>query len=708
MATGRNDVSASDSQADQPQDEASSAKFDWRLVATLIALVAAGLVSVLLILGFADNERSRELRSWQEKLSLIAESRAQAVETWLATQRGEISELAGNTTVQLFLTDLKFAEGELSDVPDAEGQLEYVNNLFLVAGGRSGFYSEAGEPAVAANLDQPALAGLALLDGQSRVLLTTPAFDPPPLPSSVVEGGGGATLAPLRLDRAGRPVLTAAARVAPLQSENVAGEEVGYVVGRKPVLEPLRALLRQPGPSEASLKIQLLQQDGAGLRYVLPRSDEEGPLSYTVALDTPESAAAYAYLEPRGFATRLDSQGEEVLVTGRRLEGAPWMVMVTVDRGLALGPSEERIRMLIILLFLLLAFVAAVIAFVWRHGASRRARDAAMRYKTTARELEDQRNLLRLVTDNQPTAIFTLDREDRYRFANRKASQAAGVAEEDLIGKPLDSVLGPAVAAAYLDANEQVRKRKETRVRSVEWEGTNGPCCKIVTQVPIGQGGAADILIVEYDISEEMRQRRQQERSLNDLVMTLVGAVDRRDPYAANHSRRVAQLAEVLAEEMQLDEVEVETARISGSLMNLGKILVPEDLLTKEGSLTPEELEQVREAQQMSADLLEGVAFRGKVAETLRQSQEHVDGSGQPAGLIGGEILVTARILAAANAFVGMVSPRSYRASLPIDTAVEELLRQSGKHFDQRVVAALLNYLENKGGREIWRDAAVD
>ena len=353
-------MSASDSQADQPQDEASSAKFDWRLVATLIALVAAGLVSVLLILGFADNERSRELRSWQEKLSLIAESRAQAVETWLATQRGEISELAGNTTVQLFLTDLKFAEGELSDVPDAEGQLEYVNNLFLVAGGRSGFYSEAGEPAVAANLDQPALAGLALLDGQSRVLLTTPAFDPPPLPSSVVEGGGGATLAPLRLDRAGRPVLTAAARVAPLQSENVAGEEVGYVVGRKPVLEPLRALLRQPGPSEASLKIQLLQQDGAGLRYVLPRSDEEGPLSYTVALDTPESAAAYAYLEPRGFATRLDSQGEEVLVTGRRLEGAPWMVMVTVDRGLALGPSEERIRMLIILLFLLLAFVAAV------------------------------------------------------------------------------------------------------------------------------------------------------------------------------------------------------------------------------------------------------------------------------------------------------------------------------------------------------------
>jgi HD-GYP domain-containing protein (c-di-GMP phosphodiesterase class II) len=97
------------------------------------------------------------------------------------------------------------------------------------------------------------------------------------------------------------------------------------------------------------------------------------------------------------------------------------------------------------------------------------------------------------------------------------------------------------------------------------------------------------------------------------------------------------------------------------------------------------------------------------VVETLRQAQAHWDGSGLPAGLSGEEILITARIIAVANAFVGMTSRRAHRAPLGIDEAVETLLKGVGKEFDRRVVAALVNWLDSRGGRaEVAAAAAAE
>ena len=100
--------------------------------------------------------------------------------------------------------------------------------------------------------------------------------------------------------------------------------------------------------------------------------------------------------------------------------------------------------------------------------------------------------------------------------------------------------------------------------------------------------------------------------------------------------------------------------------------------------------------------LLEGVEFDGPVIETLRQCHEQWDGGGRPNGLKGREIIPTARVLAVANAFVGLVSPRAYRAPMTIDDASRILVGEIGRKFDPAVVAALVSYLENKGGRGAW------
>jgi HD-GYP domain-containing protein (c-di-GMP phosphodiesterase class II) len=105
-----------------------------------------------------------------------------------------------------------------------------------------------------------------------------------------------------------------------------------------------------------------------------------------------------------------------------------------------------------------------------------------------------------------------------------------------------------------------------------------------------------------------------------------------------------------------------------------------------------------------SAEMVKKIDFDGPVFDTLAQLQENFDGSGQPKGLKGEEITVTARIAAAANAFVGMVSARAWRSGMDFDKAIDILLQEGNKKFDRAVVVALANVLDNRGGREEWKD----
>ena len=108
-----------------------------------------------------------------------------------------------------------------------------------------------------------------------------------------------------------------------------------------------------------------------------------------------------------------------------------------------------------------------------------------------------------------------------------------------------------------------------------------------------------------------------------------------------------------------------------------------------------------------TVDLIENVTFEGPVIETIRQFGETWDGHG-PLGLKEEEIIETARILAVANAFVGMVSARAYRSAMPFRKVADILMEQSKTKYDRRPVTALINFLENRGGMRRWAHFRVD
>ena len=673
----------------------------WKVLTMALALAIATVVGIVLVIGFVEEQRMLELRAWQTRLGIVAESRATEVDRWLERQRQEVATLAGNATVQLFATELDLAGGSLSAVTDGEGQLEYVRNFLVVAAEQGGFVGPVIGPNVAANVERKAYNGLALYDRKGRPVVSTESMVLPEPRFEGTEPSAGRIL-DLTLDATGAPSLTFLAPVYSLQGGAVPGTELGYIVGVKQVAAELYPLLRQPGSLERSLEAVLLRAGENVVEYLSPAIDGTAPLARSYAKDTPELAGAFALDRVGGFSEARDYRDVEVLITSRRLDNAPWVMAVKVDRAEALAVSETRLARLLAILLLAVALVAAALFAVWRHGASRRAEQAAALYRDSAIALEQQRNLLRLVTDSQPNSILIVDDGGRVRFANRIAANQVGMDGHDLLGKSLDAIMGPAHAQRYLTKNRDALAQGDVVTNTARIDGEISERVLVTDHIPVtaGDDRNGSVLVVERDITGEVAERERRERALDCLIETLVGVVDRRDPYAAQHSQRVGALSRGVAEEMGLDDEARETARIAGTLLNLGKILVPESLLTRTTRLSSEELEQVQQGMSATAELLSGVEFSGPVVEVLRQVFERVDGSGVPRGLAGEEILIPAQIVAVANTFVGMISPRAHRPGFSRDQASAELMRLSGTAFDGKVVAALVNFVQNRTAQD--------
>jgi HD-GYP domain-containing protein (c-di-GMP phosphodiesterase class II) len=675
---------------------------------TTLILLAAVTVGVILVFQFVQEERARDLRAWQVRLGIVADSRAAAVESWLVRQRTTLTDIADGDSVRILLTQYK-RTGDLAKVPDGLAQAEYLKNFLTVTAAQTGFKNDVAGPAVPENLPSHGVAGLAVIGSDGLPIAST--ADVPlgedALADFVAKAPPGKeAIHDVFLDLQGKPAIAFLEPVYAVQAQPVPDRQVGWVIGIKEIGSEVNPLLHQPGATEASAEPLLVEQQGAVVAFLSPLQGGKAPLSLKLALNTPDLAEAAAIQTPGSFGIKTDYRDKEVLYTSRPIAGLPWVLVYKVDRDEALGEADRRERRLLIILLLAIAVVTAGVIALWRHGASRRATESAARYRALAERFEYQGRFLRLVTDTQPNVIFIADEQSRYRFANRKAGEEANAKPDDMIGKTLAAVLGPAAAKRYerLDRLALDEDSPVTDVHRLEVGQTHRVLQSQHLPLAATPQSPRGVLVVEEDITAAVLERERRERTLAQLVRSLVAIVDRRNPYAAHHSMRVAIVARAIAIEMGLEPRLVETAENAGNLMNLGRILVPTEVLRRAGRLSEDEIALVRNSTEASADFLEDIEFDGPVVATLRQANECVDGSGTPKGLKGDQILPTAKVIAVANAFVGMRSPRAHRAGLGVDETLATLFAKVGSQFERGVVAALVNYLDNKGGRAAWED----
>ena len=687
--------------------------FDAKIVFPAVILLILGVVGIWAINSFVDDERQRELTQWQVRLGIVADSRVAEVNRWLAGNQADLNALADNESVQLYVGSIDEFSSDPAQQDQIEGFRQYLRNLLLVAAMRGGFGAQDQDSQPNFNQAKVGTGGILIVDNKDAVVAASP--DAPPFDGALkqfvdaVPPGGSAT-GPMVLDTHGEPTMTFVVPLFAVQSDQATNAQIGRIIGVKQVAKELYPLLRQPGDTTRSALTVLLTRFGDKITYLSP-IDRPGqvtaPLGLTMELSTQNLDAAYAVTAGTGFsADKRDSTGRKVVVAARAVTGAPWVLMHTVDYDEALGEADTRFRALSTMLGLALLLIAVAIVAVWRHGSSRRASEAATRAQVLAQQFEAQKDLLQLVTDSQPTSIFILDNQHRYRFANAQASAAAGITPAEMLNKDIAAVLGPASAKRYLDLNEQALKAGAAINNVARIEADDGRKVLQSEHIPLKErsGATAGVLTVEHDITDVVTEREKRARTLQNLVKTLVGVVDRRDPFAANHSTRVARIARAVAREMGLTETEMDTADIAANLLNLGKIMIPPEVLAKTGDLTDDERRLLRNSVQVSADIIQDIEFDGPVVDTLRQAQERWDGSGQPHGLKGEDIIITARIIGVANALVGMISDRAFRQGMSVDAAIEILFKEAGKAYDRRVVAALVNYLDNRDGRSQLAD----
>ena len=197
-------------------------------------------------------------------------------------------------------------------------------------------------------------------------------------------------------------------------------------------------------------------------------------------------------------------------------------------------------------------------------------------------------------------------------------------------------------------------------------------------------------LEAEKERVEVEKRHVEQIASLNmRTIEALALAIEAKDHTTHTHLQRVRTYAVEIAKEIGLSADEIEALRAAALLHDIGKLAVPEHIINKPGKLTPEEFEKMKVHPIVGAEILDRVAFPYPVAPIVRAHHERWDGSGYPAGLIGEEIPIGARILAAVDCLDALASDRQYRSAIPLDRAMETVKERSGKWFDPKVVSVL-------------------
>jgi putative nucleotidyltransferase with HDIG domain len=209
----------------------------------------------------------------------------------------------------------------------------------------------------------------------------------------------------------------------------------------------------------------------------------------------------------------------------------------------------------------------------------------------------------------------------------------------------------------------------------------------------------------------QLNQKNQELRTAYiQTIRALAEAIDAKDAYTRGHSERVAVYASRIARQMGMRKEMIERVYFAGLLHDVGKIGVPDAIITKPAKLNEEEYREIKKHPEIGAKILEPVEFLHNIVPCVRHHHEWFDGSdrGYPDQLIGDSIPLPSRVILVADTVEAMTSDRPYRNALDLDVVVAELNKFSGSQFDPVVVQAFLGLLEEEGESFISKNQKFD
>ena len=663
----------------------------WIALLILITIIVIG---IGLINKFSTTEHNRDMRNWQYRLSLMADVREDLLNNWIAAQYSTLSTLAKNQSLQLYLSQISAkTNGSNTDIQNA--QRAYLRNLIMITASNNGFFEKSPPNTIKANIPVVKHSGIAIVSDSGKVIIATPNMPlldklsiakAQEIAKNKIKG-----IRDIYLNENSEPVIVFMVPAPTIT--NSSGKMSATIVGVRTLKNSLYPLLDKEIFSTMTDTSILVRRHQGSVIYLNKENSNNKNRFMRLPRDPSQLAAAYALDNPGILGEKKDYTGNDVVFIGREIQGTNWLLLQMISSQEALKDSETHQQSLITSYSYGLAALVFIILASWRHGASLHAQQYAKVLEEKSLLLTQQRKVLYSITNNIGDLILIVDHNLNIQFSNTPVAAIYQLKPTDIIGKTLTATFGNKVgkkleqhAFATRDSGENiVSVHKFSFDKEIKIYHSNF--------LPLGND---DILIVLHDITELKNSEDKNKRLMTNLVHTLTHVIDSYVPDSANHSAKTTKIASAIAKEINLPSADIETLELAACLANIGKLFTPREILLKTTELTIEERLTLQETLSQTTNLLIDLEFDGPVLETIAQKNEYMDGSGYPGGLAGDNILITARILAVANAFVAMHSPRAYRETLSTDEILRQLYEDSGTKYDKHVIATLMHVAENK------------
>jgi diguanylate cyclase (GGDEF)-like protein/putative nucleotidyltransferase with HDIG domain len=206
-------------------------------------------------------------------------------------------------------------------------------------------------------------------------------------------------------------------------------------------------------------------------------------------------------------------------------------------------------------------------------------------------------------------------------------------------------------------------------------------------------------LKARHDLADIERTTRDLEGEFIDVAHRWGESTESKDRYTQGHCERVADVATEVARRVGFDEQALFWFRIGTLLHDVGKLVIPEEVLNKPGRLTADEWETVKQHPLAGVDLLSDIEFPWDITPIVRSHHEYWDGSGYPDGLVGADIPMEARIVCLADVYDALTTERSYKRALSHDEAVTLMRRDIGRQFDPDLFQIFAEVVQGRGGK---------
>jgi len=315
-------------------------------------------------------------------------------------------------------------------------------------------------------------------------------------------------------------------------------------------------------------------------------------------------------------------------------------------------------------------------------------------YKRMETELVESEGRYKAIFDTAKVGMAIVEEDATISLVNPEFERFTGYSKEEVEGKmSWAKLIHSDDAKRMLDYTKEQRKNQkgvptEYELR-MEVKNRLRDALIVVDLIP----GTGKTVISLLDITERKEAEEQVKHSFVELAETVSRVMGSRDPYTASHQQKVAKLARLIGEKMELNEDRLLGLYIGGLLHDIGKASIPTDILSKPGELTEEEFNLVRSHTKQGYSILKDTNFPWPIADMVVHHHERLDGSGYPHGISADAVSLEARILAVCDVVEAMTAHRPYRPAKSKEEAMKEISDGRGTKYDPEVVDIMLEVI---------------